>query len=250
MLTANIHSIESFGTVDGPGIRLVVFFQGCPMRCMYCHNPDTWEVNVERETYTADQIIALYEKNEKFYHHGGITVTGGEPLLQIDFVIELFKKAYEKGIHTCIDTCGITFNPNDTSKFDELVKYTSLVMLDIKQIDDIKHRQLTKQSNKNILDFASYLDSKNIKMWIRYVVVNGLTDDADDLKRLGAFLATLKNIEALDVIPYHTMGVSKYKELGIAYSLDGVNETSKEKTQEVKQAILQAYRDTKLANNN
>ena len=217
-MTGYIHSKESFGTVDGPGIRYVLFMQGCPMRCLYCHNPDTWEVNAGT-LITTDEILNEYRKNSSFYTNGGITVTGGEPLLQIDFVTELFQKAKAEGIHTCIDTSGITFNPQNTEKFDELVKYTDLVMLDIKHIDSKKHNALTGHGNENILAFAKYLEEKKTPLWIRHIIVEGITDSPEDLVRLGEFIGTLGNLKALDVLPYHTMGVGKYEEMGIPYPL-------------------------------
>ena len=149
-MIGNIHSIESFGTVDGPGIRMVIFMQGCPMRCKYCHNPDTWSFD-ENKKISVDEILKKYDSIKEFLKNGGITVTGGEPLSQIEFVIELFKKAKEKNIHTTLDTSGVTFNPSNTEKIDELLKYTDLILLDIKHIDDVEHKNLTGFSNKNIL---------------------------------------------------------------------------------------------------
>ncbi len=242
-----VHSTESFGTVDGPGIRFVVFLQGCPLRCLYCHNPDTWDKSKGKET-TADEILAEYNKNRDFYKRGGITVTGGEPLLQLDFVTELFRKAKEQSIHTCLDTSGITFNKeSDTlrAKFDELMKYTDLVMLDIKHIDPEKHKALTGADNKNVLDFALYLEEKNIPLWVRHVVVTGHTDNRDDLKRLGRYLAHLKNLKALDVLPYHTMGVSKYAELGIKYPLEGLSSLTVQDAVKAKSYIMEGFRDEK-----
>ncbi len=223
MITGYIHSTETFGTVDGPGIRFVVFMQGCPMRCLYCHNPDTWEVGIGTET-TAEELLSRYRKNRSFYKSGGITVTGGEPLLQIDFVTELFMKAKAENIHTCIDTSGITFNQNENylEKLELLLKYTDLVMLDIKHIDNEKHKYLTGHENKNILDFAKFLETKNIPVWVRHIIIEGITDNPDDLIHLGEFIGKLSNLNALDVLPYHTMGVHKYKELGIPYPLENV----------------------------
>lgn len=240
-----IHSTESFGTVDGPGIRFVVFMQGCPLRCLYCHNPDTWDKEKGKET-TADELLTEYNKNREFYKRGGITVTGGEPLLQLDFVTELFRKSKEQGIHTCLDTSGIVFNKNSAeqvSRFDELIKHTDLVMLDIKHIDPEKHKTLTGSQNSNVLDFAEYLSENNIPLWIRHVVVKGHTDDKDDLKRLGRYLAHLKTLKALDVLPYHTMGVNKYKELGLSYPLEGVEALSQQEAVKAKSYIMEGYRD-------
>ena len=240
-----IHSTESFGTVDGPGIRFVVFMQGCPLRCLYCHNPDTWDKEKGKET-TADELLTEYNKNREFYKRGGITVTGGEPLLQLDFVTELFRKSKEQGIHTCLDTSGIVFNKNSAeqvSRFDELIKHADLVMLDIKHIDPEKHKTLTGSQNSNVLDFAEYLSENNIPLWIRHVVVKGHTDNKDDLKRLGRYLAHLKTLKALDVLPYHTMGVNKYKELGMSYPLEGVEALSAQEAVKAKSFIMEGYRD-------
>ena len=283
-ITGNIHSIESCGTVDGPGIRFVIFMQGCPMRCLYCHNPDTWasprpqnfsvgegavvcentsntnagEVSYQKlnlsprpqnfsvgegavvcenmsntnagegtKLYTPSQILKQYESVKEFCK-GGITVTGGEPLLQIDFVIELFKQAQKLNIHTALDTSGITFSPANTNKIDELLKYTNLVLLDIKHIDEEEHKKLTSHSNKNILAFAKYLSDRKIPMWVRHVVVPEITYNEKYLKELGKFLSTLKNIVALDVLPYHDMAQSKYLALGIDYPLKNLPPLSKE----------------------
>lgn len=196
----NIHSLESCGTVDGPGIRFVVFMQGCPMRCQYCHNPDSWTTDLNKKM-SVDEILEKYEGVKEFLRNGGLTVTGGEPLMQIDFVTELFNKAKEKNIHTALDTSGILFNRNNTEKIDELLRYTDLVMLDIKHIDDEEHKKLTGCSNKNILDFAKYLSERNVPMWVRHVVVPNITYNEKYLTQLGEFLATLKNIKALDVLP-------------------------------------------------
>lgn len=237
-----IHSIETFGTVDGPGIRMVVFTQGCPMRCLYCHNPDSWEINKGRKM-TVDEILKEYERNRIFYKTGGITVTGGEPLIQMEFVTELLKKAKGSDIHTCIDTSGITFSENKINEFNELMKYTDLVMLDIKHIDPDEHIKLTSQKQDNIVRFAKYLDSMNIPVWIRHVVVPGITDDEKHLYNLGRFIGTLKNVKALDVLPYHNMGEKKYESLGIDYPLKGKDPMDKGKALECKKVILKGIRD-------
>ncbi len=240
----NIHSIESCGTVDGPGIRFVVFTQGCPLRCQYCHNPDTWDFK-ENNKMSVNEIIAQYEGVKEFCS-GGITVTGGEPLCQIDFITELFKKAREKNIHTALDTSGLLFNKNDTTKIDELLKYTSLVLLDIKHIDDDEHKKLTGHSNKNILEFAKYLSDIKKPMWVRHVVVPNITYKEEYLTKLGEFLATLSNIAALDVLPYHDMAIPKYENLGIDYPLKGIPPLTKDQAIDARTTILKAYKAKKI----
>ncbi len=246
-MTGRIHSTESFGTVDGPGIRYVVFMQGCPMRCLYCHNPDTWDVTGGKEI-TARELMGEFKKNASFYSKGGITVTGGEPLLQVDFLIELFELAKKENIHTCIDTSGITYNPKNESyiaKLDELMNYTDLVMLDIKHIDNEAHKALTGRDNTPILEFARYLDKKGIPVWIRHVIVEGYTSDGDEHRRLGEFIGTLTNVKALDVLPYHTMGASKYRELGIEYPLGDMPALDKAEAVKARATILEAIRKTR-----
>ena len=252
MTKGRIHSIESMGTVDGPGLRFVVFVQGCPMRCAYCHNPDTWEMNVGTLMEPAE-IIAQMEHNRSFYQNGGLTVTGGEPLMQVDFLIDLFTLAKEHGIHTCIDTSGIAYKPGNTAfieKLDKLMALTDLVMLDIKHIDPEKHLELTGQPNDGILAFAQYLSDKNIPMWIRHVVVPGITDDEKYLYQLGQFIAPFKNLEALDILPYHTMGTAKYENLGMEYKLKNVPAMEKSTAIALKQIVLKGIKDTRneLAN--
>ena len=193
---------------------------------------------------SAQSLIREYERNAAFYSKGGITVTGGEALMQLDFILELFRLAKEKNIHTCLDTSGITYHPGDTSynqKLDQLMQVTDLVLLDIKHIDPAGHKALTGHDNRDILAFAKYLDQKQIPVWIRHVVVPGITDDAALLTRLGTFLGTLSNLKALDVLPYHIMGVSKYDQLGIPYPLKGVPPASKEDAASAKKIILTAY---------
>ena len=237
----NIHSLESCGTVDGPGTRFVVFTQGCPMRCQYCHNPDSW-TTTENKKMSVDEILEKYEGVKEFLRNGGLTVTGGEPLLQIDFVTELFKKAKEKQIHTALDTSGILFNRKNTEKIDELLKYTDLVLLDIKHIDNIEHKKLTGMPNVNILDFAKYLSEKNIPVWIRHVVVPESTYNEKYLSELGAFLSTLNNIKALDVLPYHNMAIPKYENLGINYSLKDLQPLTKEEAIKARDIILNSMK--------
>ena len=213
-----IHSTDTFGTVDGPGIRYVVFFQGCPLRCVYCHNPDTWEFRKGKEV-TVDELLHEYDSCKEFLKSGGITATGGEPLAQPDFLLELFKSAKVRNIHTCLDTSGAVFNHDETDKIDEILRFTDLVMLDIKHMDSDKHKQLTGIGNENILRFAEHLRDLKIPVWIRRVVVPGKADDTEELFRLGEFLSTLSNLKALDVLPYHDMARKKYAELGMEYPL-------------------------------
>lgn len=230
-MVGRIHSFESFGTVDGPGIRFVVFLQGCPLRCQYCHNPDTWGAGGTE--YSAEEVVqrALRYKNY-FGDKGGVTVTGGEPLLQIDFVIELFTLLKSKGIHTCIDTSGITFKKDSETvveKYKKLLSVTDLVLLDIKHIDEDACRMLTGQSNENTLAFAKFLSDNGVKTWIRQVLVPNITDKEEDLRKLRAFIDTLATVEKVEVLPYHTMGVVKYEKLGMEYPLKDVSAPTKER---------------------
>ena len=236
----NIHSIESCGTVYGPGIRFVIFTQGCPLRCQYCHNPDSWDFK-ENQKMSVEEILEQYEGVKEFCT-GGVTVTGGEPMAQMDFVTELFKTFKEKGIHTALDTSGLYFNRENTEKVDELLKYTDLVLLDIKHIDNEEHIKLTKHSNKNILDFAKYLSEINKPVWIRHVVVPGITFKEEYLTRLGQFLAGLHNIKALDVLPYHDMAIPKYENLGIDYPLKGVPPLTHDEAKKARNIIIEALK--------
>ena len=233
-----IHSTESLGAVNGPGVRFVVFFQGCPLRCAYCHNPDTWELNVGNQM-EADEILEKMLRNISFYRTGGITATGGEPMMQMDFLTELFAKAKEKGVHTCLDTSGIAFNPNNTEKVDKLLEVTDLVMLDIKHIDEDKHIELTKQSGKNILEFAKYLNEKGKKMWIRHVIVPGITLDDDELSRLGQFLKNFDNVEKIETLPYHSLARHKYENMGMDYPMEGTPDATKEQAEYAKNIIME-----------
>ena len=251
-MTLRVHSIESFGTVDGPGVRLVVFVQGCPMRCLYCHNPDTWKMTGGTELST-EQILAQYEKNRAFYSKGGITVSGGEPLVQMDAVTELFAAASRRGIHTCLDTSGITFspdNPASVERFDQLMSVTDLVMLDIKHIDPDGHRKLCGQPLDPVLAFARYLDERAIPVWIRHVVVPGITYDQGELHRLGRFIGTLHNVKALDVLPYHDMGKVKYESLGIDYALKDTAPLTREEAQAARREIAKGIREVRQSGTN
>ena len=239
-----IHSLESFGTVDGPGIRYVVFFQGCPMRCMYCHNPDTWTTG-EGTLMDAEELLRPIERNRFYYSTGGITATGGEPLMQLPFLTELFEKAHEKGIHTCLDTSGIAFRPgneHNQEDIDRLLLYTDYVMLDIKHIDNEEHRKLTGHSNKRVLAFARYLDKKNIPFRVRHVIVPTITNLREPLYELGQFLGTLRNLDFVEILPYHSMAKEKYERLEIEYPLmnlkDLTNVDAEKALQIVKEGML------------
>ena len=241
MIKGKIHSLESFGTLDGPGIRFVIFLQGCPMRCLYCHNPDTWQTSAGN-LMSPEELIEEYKKNSAFYTRGGITVSGGEPLLQIDFLLRLFQLAKENNIHTCIDTSGITYTEKQTEyrkKLDELLSLTDLVLLDIKHIDSAKHKLLTGHENERPLALLKHLEELKIPVWIRHVVVEGYTDAPDDLRALGRFIGRLKNLKALDVLPYHTLGKDKYKQLGIDYALEGMPPLTNAAALKAKEYILE-----------
>ena len=219
-----VHSLESFGSVDGPGVRFVVFLQGCALRCKYCHNPETWA-----EGGTEWTVDALFQRVWRYRNYwgkkGGITVSGGEPLLQMDFVSEVFRLARAKKVQTALDTSAQPFAPDNAdwmARFDRLLENTDLVILDLKEIDDEKHKKLTGHSNKNILAMAQYVASKGVHLWIRHVLVPGLTDDADGLRELDAFIRTLPTVRRVEILPYHTLGLFKWQNLGLAYPLDGV----------------------------
>lgn len=235
-----IHSVFSGGTVDGPGIRFVVFTQGCPLRCKFCHNPDTWKIGAGEERSVDDLIKEIVRYKNYFGLNGGLTISGGEPLVQLDFITELSKAAVKNGVNVVVDTSGYLFDetsPEKIKKFDELNKYVDLYLLDIKHIDDDKHRMLTGVSNKHTLAFAKYLSESGKKMWIRHVLVPGITDDDDALIRLKEFVDTLKTVEKVEVLPYHTMGVPKYEKLGIDYPLKGVEPPSKERVMNAKRLL-------------
>jgi len=230
-IKGKIHSLESFGAADGPGVRFVVFLKGCDMRCKYCHNPDSW-ASKGGEEWTAEDLIAKIMKYQSYWgKDGGLTVSGGEPLLQIDFLTELFKLAKKEGVHTTIDTSGNPFTREEPffSKFNELMKYTDLLLLDIKEINPERHRELTKQDNSNILDLAKYLAEIGKPVWIRHVLVPENSDFDEDLDKLGDFIATLGNVERVEVLPYHTLGLFKWENLGIKYQLEGIEPPTDER---------------------
>ncbi len=229
---AKVHSFESLGTVDGPGIRYVIFLQGCHLKCKYCHNRDTWDI--KGGSYKSlDQMYEQIRRYEPYFNssHGGVTVTGGEPLLQVKFLIELFKKLKKEGIHTCIDTSGIV---NLTQDVKEVLKLTDLVLLDIKHIDSQKCKELTGHPNTRELEFAKYLSENGIPMWIRQVIIPEITDDEKDIIRLKEFIKTLKTVQKVEFLPYHTAGKYKWAELGKKYELENIREATKEDIERVR----------------
>lgn len=238
-MIGHIHSTESFGAADGPGVRFIVFMQGCHMRCRYCHNPDTWKMDGGDEV-TADEILKRALRFKPYWgKDGGITISGGEPLLQIDFVIELFKKAKELGINTCIDTAGNPFTKEEPffSKFEELMKYTDLLLLDLKEINPTRHKDLTGFDNSNIIEMAKYLSEINKPVWIRHVLVPEHSDFDEDLDALGDFIDTLSNVDRVEILPYHTLGKFKWENLGIPYTLESISPPSAERIENAKQRI-------------
>lgn len=236
-MQGRIHSFESFGTVDGPGIRYVVFFQGCPMRCLYCHNPDTWDVH-GGTLVESDQIISNILRNQSFYRTGGLTASGGEPMLQLPFLTELFSKAKEHGIHTCLDTSGILFSAS--KEVVDLLEVTDLVMLDIKHLNCTEHEKLTGHSNEAVLAFVSYLEQMKKPFWVRHVAVPGITDQQQSLVALGQYLKSLSYLEKLEVLPYHSMGEVKYNQLGLDYPLKGTPQLTKQQAAECEKIIRDA----------
>lgn len=234
-----VHSLESFGSADGPGVRYVIFLSGCHMRCQFCHNPDTWDLRAGRE-YTASELIQTALRYRSYWgSEGGITVSGGEPLLQIDFLLELFSEAKKRDIHTTLDTSGNPFTREEPffSKWKELMEVTDLVMLDIKHIDEEGHRILTGQSGENIKEMARLMSDLGQPMWIRHVLVPERNDKDEYLQALAAFIRELKTVERVEVLPYHTLGVFKWENLGIPYPLEGIAPPSLERVVHAKRIL-------------
>ena len=239
MQKGRIHSVESFGSVDGPGVRYVIFVQGCRMRCKYCHNPETWAIE-EGEFHTADEMLEKALRYRRYWgKEGGITVSGGEPLLQIDFLTELFEKAKACGVHTTVDTAGNPFSREDPffRKFRKLMQVTDLFMLDLKEFDETQHKYLTGCGNHNILDMAECLSEYGKSMWIRHVLVPGVTDDEEDLKKMSDFVKSLKTVQRFEVLPYHTMGLLKWQELRMPYPLAGINPPTQEEVERAEKLL-------------
>lgn len=239
-MKGKIHSIESFGAADGPGIRFVIFFHGCPFRCQFCHNPDTWG-SMKYEEKRADELLNQALRYKTYWgSDGGITVSGGEPLMQIDFLLELFKKAKAKGVGTCIDTSGACFTNQGEyfEKFKELMNYTDLLLVDIKEINDTRHQIITGQSNKNVLKMLEYLKTIGKDVWIRHVLVPERSDYDEDLEQLDAYIQSLGDIvKRVQVLPYHTMGRYKWQELHLDYPLEGIDPPTKERVDHANEVL-------------
>ena len=225
-----INSIETLGTLDGPGIRFVVFLQGCKLRCLYCHNPETWNLNSnEAIEISPEDLVEKVEKYKNYYgEDGGVTFSGGEPLLQPEFLLECLKLCKEKNIHTCLDTAGFGFGD-----YVEILKYTDLVILDIKAVDEDEYIKITGQKMNKFFEFLEVCQKLNKKMWIRQVIVPGINDNKEHIEKLKQFASTIKNVEKIELLPYKTIGVHKYKTLNLKYRLDGVEELSQEKLDEL-----------------
>ncbi len=238
-MTGYIHQLESFGSVDGPGVRFIIFFAGCPLRCKYCHNPDTWEIK-KGKPYTSDELLKEAESCRAYWgSKGGITVSGGEPLMQLDFLLELFTKAKEKEINTCIDTAGGPFTKEGTwfEKFKKLMEKTDTILMDIKHIDEDEHIKLTGKSGKNIIEMFRYLDEIQKPIWIRHVLVPKITDKDEYLLKTRDFIRTLKNVQRVEILPYHGLGAMKYKDLGIDYVLKDTESPTAERIENAKRIL-------------
>lgn len=232
---AKVHSVESFGTVDGPGIRFVLFLQGCSLKCKYCHNRDTWDIT-GGSYKTLDEIFEKILKYKNYIcPNGGVTATGGEPLLQFDFLIELFTKLKKENIHTCIDTSGMV---PLTEQIRNLIDLTDLFLLDIKHIDSKKCKELVGFSNEKELNFAKYLSENNKHMWIRQVIIPGITDDENDLLKLKQFISELKTVDKIELLPYHSMGKYKWNKLGFKYELEDVPDATENDIKKAKEILF------------
>ncbi len=240
-MTGRVHSLETFGLVDGPGVRFVIFLQGCKMRCKFCHNPETWSMTEGEDWEAAKLFERAYRYKNYWKADGGITVSGGEPLLQAGFVAELFSLAKHKGVNTCLDTSGQPFNEEDAefmSSFEKLMDNTDLVMLDLKDFSEEAHRRLTGYTNKNIIALAKWLSDHGKKMWIRHVLVPGVTDDPDDLKKMREFIDSLNGVERVEILPYHTLGLFKWQNLKIPYPLEGVPVPTEEQVKQAEEILV------------
>ncbi len=242
-MLGRINKLETFGSVDGPGVRFVVFVQGCPMRCQFCHNPETWDFKGDKAgayDISAQDLLKKALRYQSYWgKDGGITVSGGEPLAQMDFLIEFFEAAKAAGVHTCIDTSGVNFVRNEPyfGKFKRLMDATDLLLVDIKNIDPTEHKKLTGHDNKNILDMFRYLDEIQKPIWIRHVLVPGMSDNDELLIKTREFIDTLHNVEKIEVLPYHALALAKYQDLGIDYALKDVKSPSPDRIENAKKIL-------------
>lgn len=231
-MVGHIDSIETLGLVDGPGVRVVVFLQGCPLRCLFCHNPETWCIN-DKFLITPEELVRhIYKYRNYFGTDGGVTFSGGEPLFQHDFLLECLKLCKKMGINTCLDTSG------SCNGYEDILKYVDLVIWDVKALDSDSYRKMTGQDINISLDFLRYCQDNSVKMWIRQVIVPGINDNVDYINKLKMFIKPLKNIEKVELLPYHLLGVSKYKQLGIPYRLEGIPAMDKDKCDELYRALI------------
>lgn len=237
MITGKIHSVESMGLVDGPGIRVVVFFQGCKLRCLYCHNPDTWN-DKDGEIYSVDDLVSRIRRFKSYFSRsgGGVTFSGGDPLLQPEFLLEVLKRCKEEGIHTCLDTSGVGFGD-----YEEILKYTDLVLYDVKHLSEKGYLDMTGFSINETNKFLEDARKANTKLWIRQVVVPGKTDSDEYMQELREFVDNLDNVEKVELLPYHLLGLNKYENMGMKYRLDGVPAMDKDKCKELKEKYFKEY---------
>ncbi len=245
VILGNVHSIETFGAFDGPGLRYVLFLQGCPLRCKFCHNRDTWGTQ-ENKLMTADEILLDYKRFKPFYKNGGITVSGGEATLQLEFLTDLFRKAKALNIHTCLDTAAGTFRESRIAEFDELLKYTDLVLLDIKHIDNERHEWLTGATNKNILEFAKFLSDKKVPTVLRHILLPEINSQDEYLYGLRHFIDGLTNMVGIDILPYHKKGIMKWEQMGIPYELTDTEEPTKELILHAEKILKENYAYMKI----
>ena len=228
-----VSSIETLGTVDGPGVRFVVFLKGCSLRCLYCHNPETWETKGASEEYTPQKLVKQILRYKNYFgESGGVTFSGGEPLLQPEFLIESLKLLKKEGIHTCVDTAGV-----GCGNYAEILKYTDLVILDVKAVEEDEYLRLTGRDMAEFRKFLSAVGETDVKLWIRQVVVPNMNDTEEHILKLKKFVSNLKHVEKIELLPYRTMGEIKYNNLGIPYPLKGVPEMDAEKIDELKKFL-------------
>lgn len=231
-MKGRVHSMESMGLVDGPGIRTVVFLQGCNLRCQYCHNPDTWDLDGGKEM-SAQEIANKVKRFKPYFKDtGGVTFSGGEPLLQKDFLLEMLKLCKAENIHTCVDTAGYA-----KGDFSDILKYIDLILFDIKHEDIDMYKNVTRREQQTSLDFLSQAQKAGVPLWIRHVVVPGLTDDEEHIKKLGEYISTLQNVQKVELLPFHQLGANKYQGLGIKYPLEGVQPMDKELTKKLESML-------------